>query len=436
MRRLLERLLHAARRAADPGAAVRRALTRSGNSLRVGPARDDLTRYKRVWVVGVGKAAGGMALALERIVGDRLAGGLAVVERGQAVRTGAIPVVQAGHPTPDQAGLRAARRVQAILRAAGPRDLVIVLLSGGASSLLPSPADGLTLADKRRTTRLLLRSGATIGELNCVRKHLSSLKGGRLAAQTKAAVLSLVLSDVIGDDLSVIASGPTAPDPTTYGEACAVVQRYGLWSSIPRAVRTHLLAGKRNRRAETPKPGDPIFRRVRNVLLSIRPRVARAVAAAARGAGFHATVLSTDWIGEAREAAKTFGTLARAVAATGRPVPRPACIVAMGELTVTVRGRGAGGRAQELALAAACEIAGLRDVWIAAVGTDGRDGPTDVAGAVASGTTAARARRRGLDPQRMLARNDSYRFFQAVGGHIRTGPTGANANDLYLLIVR
>lgn len=434
VRALLARLLEAGLRAVDPAAAVRRHVRRTGVWLHVGRQRYDLREYERLVAVGAGKASARMAAALEGVLGDRLVGGLVVVKDGYAAPTNTIEVVEAAHPIPDQAGRRAAARLLALASGLTPNDLLFVLLSGGASSLLPAPAPGLSLQDKQRATRLLLRSGATIQEINAVRKHLSAIKGGRLAATTRARVVSLTLSDVIGDDLGAIGSGPTAPDPTTYEDAWRILRQYGLWQAVPSRVRSHLTTGRRGRYADTPKPGASVFRRVQNQLIGNNRQAVEAVARAANQAGLSPLILSSTLTGEATEAAKVFGAIAREIASTGRPVARPACLIAGGELTVTVRGHGTGGRAQEMALAAAIEIAGLPDVWVAAFGTDGTDGPTDAAGAVVDGETVARAARAGLDPRRALRRNDSYPFFKKLDGHIFSGPTGTNVNDLYVLI--
>lgn len=434
VRALLARLLEAGLRAVDPAAAVRRHVRRAGVWLHVGRQRYDLRDYARLVAVGAGKASARMGAALESVLGDRLSGGLVVVKDGYAAPTNTIEVVEAAHPVPDQAGRRAAARLLALANGLTPNDLLFVLLSGGASSLLPAPAPGLSLRDEQQTTRLLLRSGATIQEINAVRKHLSAVKGGRLAASTPARVVSLILSDVIGDDLGAIGSGPTAPDPTTYEAAWRILHRYRLWQSVPPRVQSHLTKGRQGLCADTPKPGSSVFRRVQNELIGNNRRAVEAVTRAVKQAGLRPFVLSSPLTGDAMEAARVFGANAREIASSGKPVARPACIIAGGELTVTVRGHGTGGRAQQMALAAALEIAGLPDVWIAAFGTDGTDGPTDAAGAVVDGQTVARAARAGLDPRRALRRNDAYPFFKKLDGHITSGPTGTNVNDLYVLI--
>jgi glycerate-2-kinase len=294
----------------------------------------------------------------------------------------------------------------------------------------------VTLGDKQRTTRWLLRTGATIQEINTVRKHLSAIKGGRLATATRAKVVTLILSDVIGNNLGAIGSGPTVSDSTTYADACRVLHRHGIWSKVPARVRMALRNGVRRKLPETPKPGARRFQHVQNEIIGDNGTAVAAVAKTAAGLGMHTLILSTSLTGEAQGAASVFGAVAREIAMAGRPIRRPACVIAGGELTVTVQGRGRGGRAQEFALAAAREIAGLSNVWIVGFGTDGTDGPTDAAGAVVDGMTWERARRIGVNPQRMLDQNDSYRFFQRVGGHITTGPTRTNVNDLYLLLLR
>ena len=435
VRALLARLFEAGLAAVDPVCAVRRNVKRVGTIVHVGRHRYGLREYGRVIAVGAGKAAASMGAAVERLLGDRLDGGLVVVKYGHLAQTKVIEVLEAGHPVPDRAGEKAAARLLGLVRELAPNDLLFVLLSGGASSLLPMPSAGLTLADKQKTTQLLLRSGATIQEMNVVRKHLSALKGGHLAPATQARVVSLILSDVIGDDLGTIGSGPTAPDQTTYADACKILRRYRLWVDVPARVRTHLAGGVRGAEEETPKPDSSLFRRVQNHIIGNNGAAVEAVAQAARRSGFRLLVLSTSLIGEAREAAKSFGAIAREIVTSGRPVRRPACVIAGGELTVTVRGEGRGGRAQEFALAASLEIAGLPKVWIAAFATDGTDGPTDAAGAVVDGQTVARAQRVGLIPRESLQGNNAHPFFKKVGGHVITGPTGTNVNDLYVLIV-
>ena len=436
IRALLGRLLRAGLAAADPRQAVRHIVARTKTGVQVAGRLYNLRGGGKIVSIGSGKAAASMAVALEQLLGAKLTGGLVAVKRGYALPTRRIRVVTAGHPVPDGAGQRAASRILALVKGLIRDDLLIVLLSGGASSLLPLPAPGLTLADKQRTTQLLLKSGATIREINIVRKHLSAIKGGRLAAATHARVVTLILSDVIGDDLGTIGSGPTAPDATTYADACAILRRFRIWNLASARVRRHLRKGRHGGLDETPKPGAPLFRRVRHHVLGNNRTTVKAVHREARRDGFRPYVLPLAMTGDVRNAAASFGRLARTIVASGKPVRPPACLIAGGELTVTVRGTGRGGRAQEFALAAAMEIAGLPNVWIVGVGTDGTDGPTDAAGAVVDGGTLARAKKNGLDAARFLRRNDAYTFFKQAGGHIVTGPTGTNVNDLYLMIVQ
>ncbi|MCK6492938.1 MAG: glycerate kinase [Nitrospira sp.] len=428
-------LLQASLRAVDPYEAVRRQVRWRPGSLTIGDRHYRIGADRRVVVVGAGKASARMAQALEGRVGRRIEAGLVVVKDGHGAPTERIRIVEAGHPVPDARGQEAARQVLELVRTLNRDDLLIVLLSGGASSLLPAPAAGLTLEDKQQTTKLLLRSGATIQEMNAVRKHLSLVKGGQLAAATRARVTSIILSDVIGNDLSTIGSGPTAPDATTFLEAWRILERYGVATQVPAAVRKRLQSGMERTITETPKPGAALFRRVHNCLIGNNEAAVEAARKAARAQRLHSLVLSTTVTGEAREVAKVFGAIAREIVVRGRPVPSPCCVIAGGETTVTMRGVGKGGRAQEFALAAALEIAGLPNVWVVGFATDGTDGPTPGAGAIVSGDTVSRAHRKGEDPIRALLNNDAYPFFETLDGHIITGPTGTNVNDLYLLLV-
>lgn len=432
--RLLTRMLSQALDACHAGKALRRVLRKSGDVLTIGSRRYALHDYERVVVVGAGKATATMARAIEPILGRRLHSGLVIVKYGHAVPTRRIAVREAGHPIPDHAGQMATKRLLAITSSLTGRDLLIVLLSGGASSLMPAPVPGVTLADKRHVTSQLLRCGASIGEINTVRKHLSNIKGGRLAASTKATIVTLILSDVLGDDLSAIASGPTVPDPTTYSDAVDCLKKYRLWSSTPRSVRAHLEQGRRGRHEETPKPGAPLFRKIHHEVIGNNALALTALISAAGSAGLR-TILHPALTGEARIAGSYIGSLAQGILTQQEPVLKPCCLVAGGETTVVVKGRGRGGRAQEFAVSAAQAIAGLPNVWVAALGTDGTDGPTDVGGALVSGDTWRRATRIGVNFPRALKRNDTYPALKRLHSHIITGPTGTNVNDLYLLFV-
>ena len=389
----------------------------------------------RISVVAVGKAAAAMACAAEDALGDTLGPSLAVgVAGGRRPRR--IPLHAAGHPLPDRRGLRAAQRVERLAAGLGPRDLLLVLLSGGASALLPAPAAGLRLSDKVATTRLLLRAGADIRELNAVRKHLSRLKGGGLARLTAPArVVCLALSDVVGDDRSVIGSGPTVADPTSFADAWAVLERHDLVGRVPARVRRHLAEGLAGRRPETPKPGDRAFRRTRTAVIGGSRQALAAAAAEARRLGFRTRVLTHTLGGEAREVGRSLGRTLRRCARSGRPLPRPACLLAAGETTVAVRGQGIGGRNLELAVAAASDLVGLRGVLLVAFATDGRDGASRAAGGIVTGRTMAQAKRLGLAaPAVFLEENDAESFLAPLGDLLLTGPTGTNVADIVVLL--
>ncbi len=382
----------------------------------------------RVVVLGCGKASGAMARAAEEALGDRVAGGFVVVKDGYGAPLRRIELAEAGHPVPDARGLAASTRLLELAQGATERDLVLVLVSGGASALTPAPAPPVTLAEKQALTRLLLASGATIVELNAVRKHLSRLKGGLLArAAWPARVLTLALSDVIGDPLDVIGSGPTAPDASTFADALAVLDRRGIRDGAPAAARGRLEAGARGELEETPKPGDPIFERVTNVVIGNNALVTRAAEREAARLGYRPEVLTRALQGEAR-------AVAGELVAQARRRPPRTCLVAGGETTVTVRGAGRGGRCQELALAAALELAPHDDLTVLAAGTDGTDGPTDAAGAIVDGGTTARGRARGADAARALADNDAYHYLAASGDLLVSGPTNTNLLDLYVVL--
>jgi glycerate 2-kinase len=436
LRRAARQILDAAIAAGDASRLTRRALRREGQRLHVGDRAFDLTRVRRVVVVGAGKASGMMAEAAETVLDGVPVDGLVAVKDRREPGPRRVRVVEAWHPIPDARGKAAGEEILRLVRAARPDDLVLCLISGGGSALTPVPVARVSLAEKQAVTRLLLESGATINELNAVRKHLSRLKGGQLArAAHPAPVVALLLSDVIGDPLDVIASGPTAPDPTTYDDALAVLDRFGLRARVPPAVRAHLEAGARGEAEDTPKPGDPALAGVTNVVIGNNGLVVDAAVAEARRLGLAPHLLTRSLQGEARDVARDFAVRLDGIARTSSPVARPACLIAGGETTVTIRGRGVGGRCQEFALALVPEVAAMRDVVVLAAGTDGSDGPTDAAGAVVDPSTLARARAKGLDVERALAENDSNAFFASLGDLVVTGPTGSNLMDVYLGVV-
>ncbi len=436
LRRIGTQIVTAALGAVDPRRAVRRIVRRRGETLWVGKMAYDLRAVRHLFVVGGGKAGAPMAAALEDILGARITQGLVNVKYRYTMPLRRVELVEAGHPLPDAAGQRGAEAMLKLASEAGEGDLVICLLSGGGSALLPVPALGITLDEKVRTTDLLLKSGATITEINTVRKHLSRIKGGQLAkAAMPARMVVLILSDVVGDRLDAIASGPASPDPSTYAEAVAIVNRYALASRLPEGVLTHLRRGETGEIPDTPKPGDPLFDQVQAVIVGNGTLAARAAAREARKLGFRTLLVTTTLEGEAREAARVIAAIARSSLLAQIPLKLPACILASGETTVTVRGAGKGGRCQEFALSAALVVGGWSNTVVLGFGTDGTDGPTDAAGAMVDGTTLERAYALGLDPLASLAANDAYPFFSALSDLILTGPTNTNVSDLYLVLV-
>ena len=429
-------VLSAALEAVDPAKAIKRQVSLSDQTLRIGEQTYDLGRYRNIYVIGGGKAGGSMAQAVEEVLGQRVTAGLVNVKYGYRVETQIIRLNEAGHPIPDAAGMAGTKQMAELARQATAEDLVICLISGGGSALMTLPAEGIALADMKSLTDAFLRCGATINEINAVRKHLSQTKGGNLARLAyPAEIVTLILSDVVGNPLDVIASGPTVPDNTTFADAYGVIEKYGLLEELPRPIVEHLQQGKEGLITETPKEGDEVFARTYNLIIASNKVAAEAATTKAKELGFHSLLLSTFVEGEAREVAKVFAAVAKEILHSDRPVGRPACMVAGGETTVTVRGNGLGGRNQELALSAALEIASLEDVMIIPLATDGTDGPTDAAGAIADGSTLRRAQEAGLSATQYLADNDSYHFFQQLGDLLITGPTNTNVNDLTFTFV-
>ena len=410
MRKHALQIFQAALAAADPYAAVLRHLQFDGHTLIAGRRRYKLADFDRIQVIGAGKASAAMARAVERVLGRRISGGLVTVPDGTDGGIRRLVLMPASHPIPDDRGVEGARRILEIAHAAGPRDLLICLISGGASALLSAPVPGLSLAAKQEITRQLLNAGATIHELNTVRKHLSLVKGGQLAAAAHpATVITLILSDVVGDRLDVIGSGPTVSDSSTIEDADSVLRKFGV--AVPVGVLR-----------ETPKAT-----RAQNLIVGSNRLAIDAAARKAKDLGYRTLVLSTSIEGETRDIARMHAAIAREI-----PIRRPACILSGGETTVTVRGKGLGGRNQEFVLAAAMELTG---VTVFSAGTDGLDGPTDAAGAIADAHTLVRAGKLHLDPRAFLDNNDSYHFFEKLDGLIKTGPTGTNVMDVRILLL-
>jgi hydroxypyruvate reductase len=425
----------AALAAASPAACIRNALQCADGRLTV--SGREIPIRGRIIVIGAGKAAAVMAQAAEEILGSCLTAGLVVTKYGHALPLRRIRIIEAGHPIPDPNGVDAVDQTRRLVGDLSENDLVLCLISGGASALWPAPAAGITLEDKQQVTQLLLRAGATIRELNAVRKHLSAMKGGQLARwAAPARVISLIMSDVIGDPLDFIASGPTAPDSSSFSDALGIVRKYGI--RAPAAVLDRLQAGAGGRIPDTPKPGDPVFDHVANHIIANNRLLADAAERKARDLKFNTLTLATQVEGEARYLGGLFAAIAREAAQSGNPVRPPACILAAGETTVTVRGEGLGGRNQEMALAWAVAMAahaGAAPSCFASVASDGTDGPTNAAGGLVDPMTSARAAAAGLDPIRSLEANDSYRLLKTTGDLIVTGPTQTNLMDLQILLV-
>jgi glycerate 2-kinase len=421
--------------ASDPELLIGRRLQIDGQILHAGERLYNLANHGDLYVVGAGKATARMALAVEALLGERIAGGIIIVKPGHRVPLKKLEVVEAGHPIPDQAGINATEAIIELLRRTQKTDLILCLVSGGASALLSCPVVGLSLQDKQQTTQALLNCGARIQEVNAIRKHISRIKGGRLAELAyPSTVLSLILSDVIDDSMDNIGSGPTVPDSSTFADCLSIIDRYGVGAMIPGAVTSFLKKGAAGEIVDTPKAGDPIFQKVQNLLIGNNQLALVAAKEKAEALGYNTLVLSRSIEGEARKVAIDHVVMARDVLSSSSPRP-PACIISGGETTVAIRGDGLGGRNQEFALAAAIEIDGLEGVVVLSGGTDGTDGPTDAAGGIVDWTTVQRARDQGLDAQSYLERNDSYPFLKTVGDLLITGPTLTNVMDLRLVLI-
>jgi len=437
----LRNIFHATLAAANPFHAVLNAASIEHDHLYIVGVRYDLAAFNRIVVVGAGKATARMAQAIETLLGHRITAGLIVVKEGHTAPLSFIEQVEAAHPIPDSPGVAGTQRILQLLHEADEKTLVICLLSGGASALLVAPCEGITLQDKQITTHFILNAGATINELNAVRKHLSLVKGGRLAqAAFPARLLTLILSDVIADPLDVIASGPTAPDSSTFKDAWAVITKYKLREALPAKIRNHLQRGCAGELPETVKQGDACFATTQNVIVGSNHQALAAAQNCATQLGYATQIISTTLQGEAREAAHCLAQTARN-ALSNMAINERRCLLWGGETTVTVRGNGKGGRNQELALAFALAIEGLHGIAILSAGTDGSDGPTDAAGAMVDGDTVAQAKSRGIDAQSHLDNNDSYTFFQhfntATNRHhyLKTGPTGTNVMDVIIVLM-
>ncbi|MCK9264301.1 MAG: glycerate kinase [Deltaproteobacteria bacterium] len=434
---------HAIRRV-DPYEMIIRSISVENDTLVIshgaGTAREDLSSYRDIMVLGIGKASSKMGLAMEEILGERISRGAVVTKYGYTEPLKRIRVMQAGHPIPDGNSVAGAKILFDLASGADEKSLIINLVSGGGSALFSLPSKGISLEDKQAATKVLLESGADIGEINSIRKHLSRVKGGRFARTAfPARMINLILSDVVGDRLDTIASGIAVPDDTTYAQALDIVNRYHIRDRLPKSVVGYLESGKKGEIPDTPKQGDPVFGRVLNVLLG--NNLAACSAARDHGAslGYRAVLLTSTLTGEAREAAKFFAAMARDIRRGTADFAKPALILAGGETTVTIRGPGKGGRNQEMALSFLNEFSGnqtgLEGIYFLSAGTDGTDGPTDAAGALIGPGLPHEAARLGLNPGAYLENNDSYHFFKKAEGLFITGPTNTNVCDIQLMIV-
>ena len=427
--------------AVDPSKRLREIITVERDTLRVKTDEHSedlfhLKAFKNIFLIGTGKASASMAQTVEGLLADRISSGVITTKLGHRLPLKWTELIEAGHPIPDRNGLEGAHRIQSLLKDSGPEDLVLIVLSGGGSALLPLPVEGITLEEKQEVTQLLLDCGAAIKEINTVRKHISQVKGGWLARWAyPSTVLTFILSDVVGDPLDVIGSGPTVPDPSTFQDAWEILRKYNLIREVAPSIQKHLQLGREGRVQETPKPGESAFERVHNILMGSNILALRAAQQEASSYGFHTLILSSSIVGETREVARFHAAIAKEVVTSGNPISKPACIISGGETTVTIRGRGRGGRNQELALAGALEIQGLETVVLLSGGTDGTDGPTDAAGAVADHTTVKRGLAMGLHPKAHLEENDAYPFFEKLGDLLITGPTQTNVMDVRILLI-
>jgi len=422
--------------AVEPGAAVKRCCKLDGESLFVGNRTYHLPQYKNLFVIGAGKATAPMAAALEDILEERISEGIIIVKYDHLADLQRINLIEAGHPLPDPNGEKGADAILNLAKKSGKDDLIFCLISGGGSALLPLPFNGITLKDKQDTIKVLLSCGATIHEINTLRKHTSKIKGGRLAqAAFPATIISLILSDVVGDDLDIIASGPTVPDSSSFADCMEILERYHIKDKIPESILNHIESGISGKTPETPKADDPAFKRTQNLIIASNIESLMAAKEKAERLQYNVILLSSMIVGETRYAAQIHGAIAKEIIKTGNPISPPACILSGGETTVTISGNGLGGRNQEFALAAAIDISGHKNVVVLSGGTDGTDGPTDAAGAFSDTYTLERAKEMGLNPHHFLANNDAYHFFEKLDDLLITGPTNTNVMDLRILLV-
>jgi glycerate 2-kinase len=433
-------IIHSALEEVAPDQCINRFVQREGSRIAVGDLTFDLAYFEQVKVVAIGKAAIPMAQSILEILGEYLAEGFVITKHLSSDDARTLPsmiqVCLGSHPVPDEKSISCSKKLVKFLAKSGENDLILFLISGGGSALACLPVEGVSLSDIQATTRSLLACGAEIQEMNTIRKHLDIIKGGGLARIiSPAQMITFALSDVVGNSLDVIASGPTVPDSSTYGEAISILEKYKLEMVVPRIVWEHLENGRQGIIRETPKVEDSCFTKAATVLVGSNYQAATAALREAKRQGVNTLLLTTSMRGEARDAGRFIAGIASEIDTSGHPVKRPACIIAGGETTVVLRGNGLGGRNLEVALGAVTDMAGLKDAYLVTIATDGEDGPTDAAGAVVSGNTFREMKQRGLNSEESLALNDSYHFFEELEKLIKLGPTGTNVNDLAFLFV-
>ncbi len=436
LKKAADQIIKAALNAVDPYHLVREQVIRQGDTLVISEKEQiELSEFDRVFLCGAGKGAAPITRAMEELLSDRLDGGDIIVKYEHLAELQKINLHEAAHPVPDENGLRSTEILLTNLDNLTERDCVFVLLTGGGSALLESLPDEIKLDDLQKLSSVLLQCSATIHEINCIRKHISLIKGGQLARKIyPARCVTLALSDVIGDDLSVIASGPTSPDPTTFDDALIILEKYDVTDKIPAVILNHLKRGSEGKIPDTPKREDQVFKNVTNIVIGNNRLALNKAKETAESLGFKTIILTSMLEGEAREIARVVASIISEVQLTGTPIKKPACILLGGEPTVKIQGTGKGGRNQELALAVA--LSNINEPYVCvSVGSDGTDGPTDAAGAIVDHTTLSRAESAGLNAQEYLKNNDSYNFFAPLGDLIITGPTGTNVMEVIFALV-
>lgn len=437
MRKDISDIFYSGLKAVEPGAAIKRYCHLADDHLYIGNRVYDLLQFNNLFVIGAGKATAPMASALENILGKRITKGVISVKYNHVTELSNVRQIEAGHPIPDENGIKGTNTILDMAKDAGEDDLILCLISGGGSALLPGPARGLTLQNKQDTMHVLLSCGAAIHEINTIRKHISQIKGGNLARIAyPATLISLILSDVVGDVPDIIASGPSVPDSSTFHDCMKIIDRYHIMKELPESIVKHIKEGMSGNIPENPKQNDRIFEKTHNLIVGSNMEAILSAQKKAESLNYNTIVLSSMIEGETRHVARVHTAIAREIRKTGLPVQPPACILSGGETTVTIKGKGKGGRNQEFALASAFDIAEEKNIAVFSGGTDGNDGPTDAAGAISDTNTIKKATELGLDPGKYLANNDSYHFFKQTGDLFITGPTNTNVMDLRIILVK